>query len=104
MKVTFSAIAKADLLDIAIYIAADNPTRALTFVDELESKCVKLGNAPGIGTARPELGEGIRVMPHENYVVFYCEKRQIIRIERVLHGARDIRANDFESTERPFGE
>ena len=36
MRVTFSVAAKDDLMDIAVYIAQDNPARALTFVDELE--------------------------------------------------------------------
>ena len=56
MKVTFSPAAAADLMDIAVFIAEDNPTRALTFVDELESKCDAVGGAPGIGTQRPQLG------------------------------------------------
>ena len=55
MKVSFSPAAQADLLDIAAFIAQDNPPRALTFVDELESKCNALGGAPGIGKLRPEL-------------------------------------------------
>jgi toxin ParE1/3/4 len=50
-------------MDIASFIARDNPTRALTFVDELQGKCEALGMAPGIGTARPELGEGISMLP-----------------------------------------
>ena len=58
MKVTFSPAAEEDLLDIAVFIAQDNQARALTFVDELESKCDALGHAPGIGTSRPELGDG----------------------------------------------
>ena len=75
MKVTFSAVARDDLLDIAVYIAQHNSTRALTFADELEAKCIRLGDAPGIGTARPELGEGIRSLPHGHYLVFYREHR-----------------------------
>ena len=42
-------------MDLAVFIAQDNPARALTFVDELESKCNALGGAPGIGKLRPEL-------------------------------------------------
>jgi len=54
MKVSFSPAAQADLLDIALYIAQDNPTRALSFVGELEAKCLRLGQVSGIGTVRPE--------------------------------------------------
>ena len=38
MKVVFSPAAKDDLMEIAIYIAQDNPARALSFVDELEAR------------------------------------------------------------------
>ena len=48
-------------MDIGRFIAHDNPARALTFIDELEGKCDVLGSAPGIGTARPELGAGVRM-------------------------------------------
>jgi toxin ParE1/3/4 len=51
MKVSFSPAAQGDLLDIAVYIAQDNPARAATFVEELEAKCMLLGAASGIGTA-----------------------------------------------------
>ena len=51
MKVTFSAVAKDDLLDIAVHFAQDNPAQALTFVDDLGTKCNALGDAPG--TAQP---------------------------------------------------
>jgi toxin ParE1/3/4 len=43
VKVTFSPAAQADLMEIAMFIAQDNPARVLTFVDELEGKCDALG-------------------------------------------------------------
>ncbi len=97
MKVTFSPTAEEDLLDIAVFIAYDNQARALTFVDELESKCEGLGRLPGIGTLRPELGDGVRMLPHGRYLIFYREVNKGLRIERVMHGARDIGGDDFEA-------
>ena len=97
MKVTFSPSAEEDLLDIAVFIAQDNQARALTFVDELESKCDALGHAPGIGTSRPELGDGVRILPHGRYLIFYREVNKAIRIERIMHGARDIEADAFKA-------
>lgn len=95
MKVTFSPSARDDLWEIASYIAQDNPRRALSFVDELEEKCAALGKAPGIGTARPELGEGVRMLPHGRYLIFYRQGQRSVRIERVMHSARDIGGDDF---------
>lgn len=97
MKVTFSPAARDDLMEIAVFIAQDNPKRALTFADELEDKCIGLGQTPGIGTMRPELGEGIRMLPHRRYLIFYREARGVLRIERIVHGARDIVGDDFEA-------
>ena len=80
-----------------MFIAQDNPARALTFVDELEGKCDVLGGAPGIGTSRPELGEGVRMLPHGRYLIFYREVNKGLRIERIMHSARDIGGDDFEA-------
>ena len=80
-----------------MFIAQDNPTRALTFVDELEDKCRALGISPGIGTEQPELGEGVRMLPHGRYLIFYRAANKGLRIERVMHGARDIADNDFDA-------
>jgi len=96
MKVEFSPVAKDDLLEIALYIAQDNPVRALSFVDELEAQCLRLGQAVGIGAPRPELGEGVRMLPHGRYLIFYREHASMLRIERVMHGARDIGSDDFD--------
>ena len=78
------------MIDIALYIAKDNPTRALSFADELEAACLKLGDAPAIGKARPTLGVDIRTLSQGNYLVIYRAQDGNVRIERILHGARDI--------------
>ncbi len=90
-------------MDIASFIAHDNPKRALTFVDELESKCAALGGAPGIGTSRPEFGDGICMLPHGRYLIFYREASSGLRIERIIHGARDIGGGDFDDADAPRG-
>jgi toxin ParE1/3/4 len=88
-------------MDIAVFIAEDNPTRALTFVDDLEEKCDVLGRTPGIGSQRPELGDGVCMLPYGRYLIFYREAGKGVRIERIMHSARDIGGDDFES--EPLG-
>lgn len=39
---------------------------------------------------RPKLGRGVRVALHGRYMIFFRELPEEIRIERVLHGARDL--------------
>lgn len=92
MRVEFSPAAQFDLIEIASFIARDNPKRAYTYVDELEATCQLLSDHPELGPARSELGEGIRMQPHDRYLIFYRINSDHIRIERVLHGARDISA------------
>ena len=96
-RLEFSPEAEADLSDIAIYIAHDNPERAYGFVDELEGRCADLLGFPESGRARPELAPDLRSKPHGRYVIFYTPGAETVRIERILHGARDIEAEFGES-------
>lgn len=76
----------------ATVIAADNPTRALSFVQEIRDRCARIGATPMAYVARPELGDGIRSCPHgRHYLIFFrIEPDGSVLIVRVLHGARDL--------------
>ena len=89
-RVLLSPEAAADLDDIAEWIARDDPVRALGFVDELERSCAGLAEFPESGRARPELAPRLRSKPHGRYVIFYTPGAKTVRIERILHGARDL--------------
>jgi toxin ParE1/3/4 len=89
-QLEFSPEAEADLTDIATYIARDDPKQAYTFVDELEARCADLPGFPDSGRARPELAPDLRSKPHGSYIIFYTPGAKTVRIERILHGARDI--------------
>ncbi|MBM3509362.1 MAG: type II toxin-antitoxin system RelE/ParE family toxin [Alphaproteobacteria bacterium] len=88
--VLFSPLAENDLVEITLFIARNNPARALTFVAELEARYDALSEFPGVGAPRPELADGLRVVRHKNYLIFYREREDHIRIERVLQGTRDF--------------
>ena len=95
--VILSAQAEADLVDISLYIARDNPVRAMTFVDEIEAKAMTLADTPMKGAARDDLNPGIRLLVHGAYGVYYRVTNENIRILRVLHSARDLSVDDFET-------
>ncbi len=97
IQVSPSPLAEQDLEEIGDYIAADSPHRALTSTKELRRTCEKLALAPAISTHRPELGDGIRMFPHGNYLIFYPATTARMRIERIMHGARDIDRDDLGS-------
>lgn len=86
--------AELDLEEIADYIAADNPLRAVSFVDELRVRCQGIATAPLAHAERPELGPGIRACLHGRYLIFFTFDAHdgIVLIVRVLHGARNLDA------------
>jgi toxin ParE1/3/4 len=92
MIVRFSPSAAQDLEEIGDYINAHNPAAAYRFVRDLRGRCGKLSDAPQRGVARREFGDAVRSFPFRRYVVFYSVLEEEIRIERILHGARDIQA------------
>lgn len=82
-------MAVQDLDGILDYIARDNPTAAVSFVEILREKCNTLARFPLLGASREQLVEGLRVFSVGNYVIYYRPEGDTVRIERVLHGARD---------------
>jgi toxin ParE1/3/4 len=90
--VAFRPQAVRDLEAIADYIAADNPTRAPSFVQEIRERCRLLGDFPESARRFPELGKDARILPYGNYVIIYRNLPQQVLISRVIHGARDILA------------
>ncbi len=46
MDVHFTANARDDLLKIGDFIAQESPIRAISFIDELEEKCLSIADAP----------------------------------------------------------
>lgn len=86
----FTDAAEQDLLEIEDYLAERSDTAADTVLDDIEATCRLVGEHPGVGRARDELGPGVMSFPVGSYVVFYTEQDDAVVIVRVLHGRRDI--------------
>jgi len=98
MIVEFSDEAESDLERIADYIATDNPSRALSFVQELRGKCEALADTPKGFPLVPRYEQhGIRRQVHGNYLIFYRVAGAKVVIVHVLHGAMDYATILFES-------
>lgn len=91
MRVRISRRAEMDLVEITDFIAIDNPARADQFEDELLECAQKISLSPLGYVERPELREGLRSCAHGTYVIFFTVDNQGVRIERILHGARDLK-------------
>lgn len=90
--VTFSPKARQDLLDIGDYIAKDSRAKARSFVGKLVEQCKRIGNAPLGYAGREDLAPGLRMAALGRYVIFFRVIDGAVRIERVLHGARNLPA------------
>ena len=90
--VTFAPKSRQDLLDIGEYIAKDSRANARRFVGKLMEQCKRIGNAPLGYAGREDLAPGLRMAALGRYVVFFRVIDGEVRIERVLHGARNLPA------------
>ena len=93
MRLVFTPLAIQDLEAIGDYIAANNPARAVSFIQELRKRCAMLVKRPQSYRARPELGSGIHSCVHRNYIIFFAADSNVIRVIRILHSAQDLSAH-----------
>ena len=82
--------AELDLREIWITIAEHSSEIADAYLDKLLIRCAMLSRNPLIGSERPELAEGLRVFPVDDYLIFYRPQDDGVTIHRVVHSARDI--------------
>ena len=90
--VTFSPKSRQDLLDIGDHIAKDSRANARRFVGKLIDQCKRIGRAPLGYVSRGDLAPGLRMAALDRYVIFFRVIDGVVRIERVLHGARNLPA------------
>lgn len=88
-RVHLTRTAEEDLLAIARYVAADNPTAAAELIERFD-------RALALYAAQPEAAAVYQPRPQyrhfvlASYVVFYQMQDDGILVTRVLHAARDI--------------
>lgn len=91
-RLEISPAANRDLVEIGLYIAqqSDSQRRAESFLDSIVETCEMLAAQPEMGELRTEFATGrYRSFSVGNYVIYFCQAPDGIRIARVLHGARD---------------
>lgn len=90
MKLRITPLAAADVEDIVLHIAAENPRAALTVLDAIEQRLLQLLNHPLSGPPRDDVGPGIRHLVTGRYLAFYRISGEEVEVLRVLHGSRKI--------------
>ncbi len=88
MRLLFSPRAALDIEEIGDYIARDNPTRALSFIEELQTHCDKIAKTPSAFPKREDLAPDLQMSVHGNYLILFRVSDDTVRIERIVHGAR----------------
>jgi len=95
-RIRFTNSAEADLLELWLNIAEENPVAADESLDSIQATVSLLGTQPEMGRARPELADGLRSFPTRTpYIIFYVPDGDDLLVVRVLHHARDIDAEYF---------
>lgn len=95
--VRLSDKAERDLLDIALYIAADNPVRAFSFVDELENACKSLADQSLRFEALSGFdAKGYRRRPYGRYSIIYTLHQADVVILRILPASMNLKQSLFD--------
>jgi toxin ParE1/3/4 len=92
MRVELSRFIEGDLDIIADYIAQDNPTRAVTFIQEIGAQIHAIGQNPLLYQLWPEIGEDARMAVVGRYVILFRTTPNVVKVERVIYGGRDLLA------------
>lgn len=83
------------IYDCAVYIARDNPGRAVTWVDDVLAEMRRCCESPLAHPIDPRLssrvGRDIRKRPFGNYLIFYHvdEDRRVVTMHLFRHAARE---------------
>jgi toxin ParE1/3/4 len=90
MHLRLSPYVPRDLEEIANYIAQDSPRHALSVVRRLRAAFAEIAKQPQLYRLRPELARDARIAPIGSYLILFRIRDSTVRIERVIHGSRDL--------------
>jgi toxin ParE1/3/4 len=90
VRLRLSPLVPGDLEEIAEYIAQDSPRHAARTIRLLRSRIKEIAKQPEIYRLRPEIAPDARLATVGNYVILFRIRQTTVRIERVVHGTRDL--------------
>ncbi len=82
--------ARADLIDIWLYISQNNESAADALIRKITLKFDELLANPEMSRERTDIALFVRSFSVGNYLIFYQVVQEGIEIVRVIHGARNI--------------
>lgn len=82
--------ARADLVDIWLHVAKDNPSAADRVLERIAAAAGRLGHDPRAGPARDDIRPGLRYLVCDPWLLLYRVVADGVEIVRVVHGRRDL--------------
>jgi toxin ParE1/3/4 len=86
--------AEEDLIEIWLYVAQDNPAAADRLLDRIDDKLRQLSIMPSSGVPRDDLLPGLRHLLIGSFLAFYRSDEMVVTVLRIMHGRRNITAED----------
>ncbi len=90
MRLRLSPLVPGDLEEIADHIALDSPRHAARLLGTLHAKMKEIARQPQLYRLRPEVGANARLACVGQYVILFRIRKDAVRVERVVHGSRDL--------------
>lgn len=91
MKLVWSPLAGEQVDEVLAYIAADDRTAALAWLEQLLGRAASLARFPDSGRIVPELQrDDIRELIIGSYRVIYRRTADVVEIATIQHGARQL--------------
>ena len=90
MLLRLSPCVPSDLEEIVDYIAQDSPRHAARVLRLLRARMKEIAKQPQIYRVRPEIGADARLTTVGKTVILFRIRKNAVRIERVVHGSRDL--------------
>lgn len=97
LPIVRNARAEDDLIAIWLHVARDSEAAADRLLDRIEARWQQLAIYPLSGAPRDDIAPGIRHLVVGDYLTLYRVGGGAIEIIRVLHGKRNIEADDLGS-------
>lgn len=94
-RLIIAPLAIKDLRGMRRYIAETSPHSAREFMADLTAKIAWIARTDFTGSPRDHILLGLRGFPYRQRCIYYRSYPDRVVVLRVMHGAQDIKPQDF---------
>jgi len=95
-RLIIAPLAREDLRGIRRFIAESSPFYAREFLADMAARIAWIAEVDFTGSPRDHISPGLRGFPYRQRCIYYRSYPDRIVILRVMHGAQDVKPQDFE--------